>query len=75
MQDPFGKLELTRDERVRRCGVDCADAVVWRHWGVGGEYVKKLTIKNTYDKLQVLEYHLPQRKATFFVDFPQPVTP
>ena len=74
MQDPFGKLELTRDERVRRCGVDCADAVVWRHWGVGGEYVKKLTIKNTYDKLQVLEYHLPQRKATFFVDFPQPVT-
>ncbi len=74
MQDPFGSLNLTREERIRRCGVDCADAVVWRHWGVGGEFIKKLTIKNTYEKLQVLEYRLPQRKATFFVEFPQPVT-
>lgn len=74
MQDPFGNLELTREERVRRCGVDCADAVVWNHWSAGGEYIKKLSIKNTYDKLQVLEYRLPHRKATFFVEFPQPVT-
>lgn len=67
-------LVVSREERLRRYGVDCADEVVWRHWSVGGEYAKKLLIKNTHEKLQVIEYKLPQRKATFFVDFPAPVT-
>lgn len=67
-------LTLTRDERLRRCSIDCADAVTWTHWSVGGEYSRKLVLKNTHDKLQVIEYKLPQRKATFFVDFPAPVS-
>lgn len=67
-------MVLTREERIRRCSIDCADSVSWTHWSVGGEYSRKLVLKNTHDKLQVIEYKLPQRKATFFVDFPAPVS-
>ena len=71
--DVQGK-RLTREQRVQSCGVDCPDSIVWRHWGVGGEYLRKLIIKNTHDKLQVIQYKLPRQKATFFVEFPEPVT-
>ena len=64
----------SREERSRCFGIDCPDSVVFREWSVGGEYIRKLLLKNTHDKLQVVHYRQPRQKATFFVDFPEPVT-
>ena len=61
-------------ELSKQFGVMCADTVTWKLWSVGGEYERRLTIKNTHDKLQVISYKLPRQKATFFVDFPEPVS-
>ena len=43
---------MSRDERVKRFGVDCVgphgDGIVYRggEWMPGGEYVQKLRVKN-----------------------------
>jgi hypothetical protein len=66
--------QYSREERARRYGVDCPDNITWRHWTPGGEYIRKLIFKNTHERLQVIRYNLPEQKATFFVEFPEPVT-
>ena len=67
-------MRFSREERQRRFGVDCPDSITFRHWTPGGEYPRKLVMKNTHEKLQVMNYRLPSQKATFFVEFPEAVT-
>ncbi|KAJ9469647.1 hypothetical protein DIPPA_02160 [Diplonema papillatum] len=63
-----------REERKARFGVDCLDKVTWKNWAPGGEYVASIDLTNCRPKLQVLQYKLPQQKAVFFLEFPEPIT-
>eukprot|EP01063_Lacrimia_lanifica_P037920 TRINITY_DN7941_c0_g2_i1.p1 TRINITY_DN7941_c0_g2~~TRINITY_DN7941_c0_g2_i1.p1 ORF type:complete len:1926 (+),score=661.43 TRINITY_DN7941_c0_g2_i1:127-5904(+) len=65
--------KLTRQERRTRFGVDCVDTVVWKGWHPGGEYTSSIELTNCFEKLQVLQYRLPRQKATFFLDYPEPI--
>eukprot|EP01062_Namystynia_karyoxenos_P073400 TRINITY_DN70202_c0_g1_i1.p1 TRINITY_DN70202_c0_g1~~TRINITY_DN70202_c0_g1_i1.p1 ORF type:complete len:1936 (+),score=587.35 TRINITY_DN70202_c0_g1_i1:77-5884(+) len=66
--------KYSREEKISRLGVDCPSKVVWKVWKPGGEYSRKIELKNCRPRLQVLQYRLPTQKATFFLDFPQPIT-
>eukprot|EP00755_Sulcionema_specki_P030874 Sspe_Gene.18719::Locus_6766_Transcript_1_1_Confidence_1.000_Length_5890::g.18719::m.18719 len=66
--------KYTREERKFNFGVDCQDKVTWKSWKPGGEYTAVLDIANCRPKLQVIQYNLPQQKATFFLEYPQPIT-
>ena len=58
-----------RLERGRKYGFDCADSLVWKGWDIGGEYVKRLVLKNVSKKMQTIKYKLPATKY-FGMDFP-----
>ena len=59
-----------RQERKRRYGWDCQDKIEWKGWKPGGEYVKKLLLKNVSKKMQTIGYELPSTKY-FGMEFPQ----
>lgn len=64
---------LTRAQRVRRFGVDCADELVWgAGWEPGGEYTKQLVIKNVGTKVMKIKYQLPVSKY-FSMAFPETI--
>ena len=55
--------------------IDCVDSLCFRPgtWKPGGEYKKKLTIKNLGTKVIKVQYELPETKF-FSMDFPQVIT-
>src|SRR3989338_7633477 len=61
-------------DRCNLFGIECEEYVVWRRWQPGGEYTMSWRIKNLSDVAQVISYKLPNLKATFFIEFPEPVT-
>ena len=63
---------LSRKERLRRFGVDCGDGLEWKGgtWAPGGDYSKKLIVRNVSDETIKLKYRLPQTKF-FSMDFPE----
>jgi cilia- and flagella-associated protein 65 len=56
-------------------GIDCCDSLCFRPgtWKPGGEYKKKLTIKNLSTKVIKVKYELPETKF-FSMDFPEVIT-
>ncbi|KAG8465690.1 hypothetical protein KFE25_002997 [Diacronema lutheri] len=63
---------LSREERLRRFKLDVGvESLHWHDCTPGGEYTKKLTIKNLGAEVQKLRYRLPA--TTFFsMGFPEP---
>jgi hypothetical protein len=65
------------DARTRRAtefGVDCTDELVWAggSWTAGGEYPKRIILKNVSRDILTLRYKLPTSRF-FVMDFPEPV--
>jgi hypothetical protein len=49
-------------ETVEKFGIDCGEGLVWEggSWMAGGEYVKKLVVKNVSSELKRMKYKLPK---------------
>ena len=69
------KISESRRARARMFSIDCVDSLCFRPgtWKPGGEYKKKLTIKNLGTKVIKVQYELPETKF-FSMDFPQVIT-
>jgi len=65
-------LKSERYERSQVWGVDCAEALEWRGWEPGGEYVRSLHVKNVSTKTLKVKYKLPATKY-FSMEFPEPI--
>jgi hypothetical protein len=64
--DFLNRVVLSREDRVLKFGVDCvgpndSDGICFNggEWGPGGEYIKKLRVKNVSNKTVKLKYKLP----------------
>lgn len=62
---------LTRQQRIDEFGIDCGEGLEWAGgtWGPGGEYIKRLVVKNLSARIVKLRYRLPKTKF-FNMDFP-----
>lgn len=56
------------------CGVECTDALTWPggSWTPGGDYPKKLLIRNVSPDVLILKYKLPVLRY-FHMEFPEPL--
>mmetsp|Transcript_4655 Transcript_4655/g.15410 ORF Transcript_4655/g.15410 Transcript_4655/m.15410 type:complete len:619 (+) Transcript_4655:538-2394(+) len=61
---------MSREDRVTSFGIDCVDALEWRKWQTGGEYIRQLLVKNVSNKTQKIKYKLPATKY-FSMEFPE----
>ena len=43
---------VTREQRISIYGIDCVDALEWRDWLPGGEYVRRMLVKNVSNKVR-----------------------
>jgi hypothetical protein len=68
------RLSESRAERMHKFGIDCGDGLLWGGgaWEPGGEYVKRLQVKNVSATMQTIRWALPETKY-FSMDFPDPV--
>eukprot|EP00937_MAST-01D_sp_MAST-1D-sp2_P000336 g336.t1 len=68
-------MEYDREEQMQRFGVDCGDGIDFRggEWVPGGEYIKKLVVRNVSQKTQKFKYKLPKTKF-FSMAFPEAIT-
>lgn len=62
---------LSRQARIDEFGIDCGEGLEWAGgtWGPGGEYIKRLIVKNLGAHIVKLRYRLPKTKF-FSMDFP-----
>lgn len=67
--------KLKREERTARFGLDCGDGVLFAAgtWGLGGEFVQRLSLQNVTGRSLHLRYTLP-RQRVFYMAFPDPLT-
>lgn len=65
----------SREERKKLFGLDMAEELVWQggQWAAGGEFLKKLYIKNVSTRVLHIRYKLPATKF-FSMDFPKTIT-
>jgi len=65
-------LAMSRGERGRKFGIDCVDVLSWAagSWEPGGEYVKKLIVKNVSTQTVKIKYQIPATKF-FSMEFPK----
>lgn len=63
---------MTKAERAHMFGIECAEALVWRKWAVGGEYMKVLTVRNVTAYTQRVTYTLPANHC-FGMEYPAPI--
>ena len=65
----------SRDERKKKFGLDMQEQLVWQggQWAAGGEFMKKLRIKNVSTAVLHIKYKLPATKF-FSMDFPKTIT-
>ena len=68
-------LLISRGDRARKFGIDCVDVLCWKAgcWDPGGEYVKKLIIKNVSTQTVKIKYQIPATKF-FSMEFPKLMT-
>ncbi|EFC43750.1 hypothetical protein NAEGRDRAFT_68477 [Naegleria gruberi] len=59
----------TRTQKVH--GVEITSELVWKSWEIGGDYLKKIVVKNVGTEVVEVKYELPKSK-TFFMAFPEP---
>eukprot|EP00002_Diphylleia_rotans_P038308 TRINITY_DN8696_c0_g1_i16.p2 TRINITY_DN8696_c0_g1~~TRINITY_DN8696_c0_g1_i16.p2 ORF type:complete len:101 (+),score=15.54 TRINITY_DN8696_c0_g1_i16:91-393(+) len=57
-------------ETAHRFGLDCGSGLEWRKWEPGGDYVKKLVIRNVTNRSLKFKYKLPATRY-FSLDFPE----
>lgn len=69
-----GGRSAAREARMQEYGIDCGDGLSWDGgtWEPGGEYVKRLRVKNISGNMQRVRWQLPETKF-FSMDFPDPV--
>ncbi len=71
--DPTGTANLTRADRKGRFGIDVMNSLTWRGWSLGGDYGKKLVVKNCSGVIQKITYQLPKTKF-FFMPYPEVIS-
>jgi hypothetical protein len=73
-----GHLTMSRDERVKRFGIECigpaGDGILFKAgtWRPGGEYIQKLIIRNVSTEVKKLKYKLPSTRY-FSMAYPEPI--
>jgi len=69
------KATFSREERIRRFGIDCNDELAWENgsWSAGGEFRRVLVLKNVGQDTVKLKY-TPPSTAFFSMDFPEVMT-
>jgi hypothetical protein len=67
-------MSSPRTRRAAEFGVDCTDELLWAGgtWTSGGEYIKKIVLKNVSSDILTLKYKLPTSRF-FVMDYPEPV--
>lgn len=63
---------MTKAERAHMFGIECAEALVWRKWAAGGEYMKVLNVRNVTAYTQRVTYTLPANHC-FGMEYPAPI--
>jgi hypothetical protein len=55
-------MAYNNEERIKTFGIDCGEGLLWEGgaWAPGGEYFKRLLVKNVSTELQRLKYKLPK---------------
>ena len=59
--------------RSCRFGIECPDHLEWSGWQPGGEYSRKLVVRNVSNHTVKFKYKLPRSKY-FSMAFPEPVS-
>ena len=64
----------TRAARSAECGVDVTNELIWSGgtWTPGGEYPKKILVRNVSPDVLVIKYKLPKSRY-FHMEFPEPL--
>eukprot|EP00466_Bigelowiella_natans_P017587 jgi/Bigna1/83263/fgenesh1_pg.105_\ len=71
MSEEFLKtMSLTRKARTEKFGIDVQSGLVWKNWTIGGEYDRKLTIRNASNEILNIKYVLPSTKF-FYMKYPE----
>lgn len=60
--------------RATEYGIDCTNELLWAggSWVPGGEYPKRIVLKNVSPAILTLRYKLP-RSRYFHMEFPEPL--
>lgn len=58
---------------ICRFGIECPDRLEWSGWQAGGEYSRKLVVRNVSNSTVKFKYKLPRSKY-FSMAFPEPVS-
>lgn len=61
---------LSREEKIKKFGLDCGEGLLWHGWEPGGDYTKKLVVKNVSGTTQKIIYKLPATKF-FYMEYPE----
>jgi cilia- and flagella-associated protein 65 len=69
-----GTAADVRAARAADIGLDCTNELVWGGgtWSPGGEYPKKILLRNVSPDVLVIKYKLPKSRY-FHMEFPDPV--
>jgi glycogen debranching enzyme len=57
-------------ESANEYGIDCGPDLLWKGWSVGGEYTKKLVIRNISTRTIEIKCRIPA-SVDFFMEFPE----
>lgn len=60
----------TRESIIHKYGIDCGPDLLWKRWHVGGEYTKKLVVKNVSIKTVEIKCKIP-KSVNFFMEYPE----
>lgn len=72
-QDVCSHLRPHVHGRSCRFGIECPDHLEWSGWQPGGEYSRKLVVRNVSNHTVKFKYKLPRSKY-FSMAFPEPVS-
>jgi len=75
MQSSLGSpLVFTREERIRKFGIDCGESLHWEPgWKPGGDHGKKFHLRNVTNDVLKIKYKLPASKY-FYMEYPEVVS-
>lgn len=68
------RMKARREARQHALGIDCVDRLTWKDWAPGGEYTRKILVKNIDRASQTIQLAMPTHKKIFITPFPEPIT-
>jgi hypothetical protein len=62
-------ISFSTRENASKYGIDCGPDLLWKGWTIGGEYTKKIVIKNISTKTVEIRCKIPA-SVDFFMEYP-----